>query len=86
MFERHLTLRKAGGNHVQVNMVPISREASSRAKAYIEAMGQQIGIRSFEVSGAATCEWLCRMVAKKCSGTIVESIGGREETWPSFYD
>lgn len=49
MFERHLTLRKKGGNHMQVNLVPVSPQVAARAKEFIAKMGAEAGIKAFEV-------------------------------------
>jgi len=56
MFERYMVLRKKGGNHMQVNLVPVVPAAAERARDFIAQMGEAAGIKKFEVFEAEAGE------------------------------
>lgn len=49
-FERYLTMKGRGGNHMQFNAVPIPMEAGKRAKEALFAAAKQHNISFKEVS------------------------------------
>ncbi|KAL6749502.1 CwfJ C-terminus 1-domain-containing protein-like protein [Haematococcus lacustris] len=52
-FERHLALRKSGGNHCHVNVIAVSRDAAKRAKQAFQSATQSAGFSLSELPAAA---------------------------------
>ena len=43
-FERYMTFRKSGGNHCQINVLPVPRAAATRAEAAFQTAASTAGI------------------------------------------
>ena len=53
-FERYMQFRKSGGNHCQINAVPISAAAAEEAEATLERLASQHGFSLQPVPGPPT--------------------------------
>ena len=43
-FERYMTFRKSGGNHCQLNVLPIASKAAESARSTVEQLARDHGI------------------------------------------
>ena len=50
-FERFMSFRKTGGNHLQFNVVSIPAAAAKRALEHIQAAGKQQGLQLQPLEG-----------------------------------
>lgn len=48
-FERYMRLRRMGGNHCHINLVPISRKAADSARSTFEQLAQQEGFSFYHI-------------------------------------
>ncbi len=53
VFERYMTFRKSGGNHCQMNVLPVATAAAADARATLQRLAAQHGLSLQSLEGPA---------------------------------
>lgn len=69
VFERFMNFRKSGGNHCQLNVIPVPAKAAAGAKAGIDRIAKGHGFDLQPVAGASKVLTLACLGSsrKRCS-------------------